>query len=188
MSPIYQSLYTLNPIHSTDLNRTFTGVSDLEEAAQVVQGALWAQEAPRQDGAHLLTHGVEMGDEAVGHLRQTAESTEALRSSTCCPSDQVTQLNQPGSCSSLLLYSNTFGIDAFLSVLLLCIRKHFQPRTFMCCLFCFSTDQQLDATACETHIRSTENSLVLLMLYLSGVSMVRAHLWIIALYFHSPSP
>lgn len=34
-----------------------------------MQGALWPQEAPCQDRADLFTHGVEMGDEAVGHLR-----------------------------------------------------------------------------------------------------------------------
>jgi len=50
---------------------SFSGAeSDLKEAAEVVQGALGPQEAPGQDGADLFTHGVEMSDEAVGHLRQ----------------------------------------------------------------------------------------------------------------------
>lgn len=34
-----------------------------------------------------------------------------------------------------------------MTVLLLNIKELF--ITFMCCLFCFSTDQQLDATACK---------------------------------------
>lgn len=50
-------------------------VTDLEEAAEVVQGALGSQEAPGQNGADLFTHSVEMGDEAVRHLRQRAEVT-----------------------------------------------------------------------------------------------------------------
>lgn len=50
--------------------------ADLEEAAEVVQGALGPQEAPGQNGADLLTHGVEVGDESVRHLRQTADATE----------------------------------------------------------------------------------------------------------------
>lgn len=50
----------------------FSGAeTDLEEAAEVVQGALGAQEAPGQNGADLFTHGVEMSDETVGHLRQS---------------------------------------------------------------------------------------------------------------------
>lgn len=55
----------------------FSGVgADLEEAAEVVQGALGPQEAPGQNGADLFTHGVEMGDESVGHLRHRADVTE----------------------------------------------------------------------------------------------------------------
>lgn len=49
---------------------SFSWVSDLKEAAEVVQGALRAQEAPGQNGADLFTHGVEVGDKAVGLLEQ----------------------------------------------------------------------------------------------------------------------
>lgn len=50
--------------------------TDLEEAAEVVQGTLGPQEAPGQNGADLFAYSVEMSDEAVGHLRQRADVTE----------------------------------------------------------------------------------------------------------------
>lgn len=49
---------------------SFYWVSDLEEAAEVVQGALRAQEAPGQNGADLFADSVEVGDEAVGLLER----------------------------------------------------------------------------------------------------------------------
>lgn len=52
------------------------GETDLEEAAEVVQGTLGPQEAPGQNRADLITHRVEMSDEAVGHLRRKAEVTK----------------------------------------------------------------------------------------------------------------
>lgn len=42
--------------------------TDLEKAAEVVQGALGPQEAPRQNGADLLAQCVEAGDEAIWNL------------------------------------------------------------------------------------------------------------------------
>jgi len=100
--------------------------TDLEGAAEVMQGALGPQEAPGQDGADLLTHGVEMSDEAVGHLRRRGAVTEKTT-------------------------------DKHSRDLVVCHKQNvgFQPDnwtcTFMCCLLCFITDQQLDATACEIH-------------------------------------
>lgn len=43
-------------------------MSDLEEAAQVLQGALWAEEAPGQNWTDLFAHGVEASDEAIRNL------------------------------------------------------------------------------------------------------------------------
>ena len=37
----------------------------LEEAAEVMQGSLWAQEPPCQDRADLLTDSIEMCNEAI---------------------------------------------------------------------------------------------------------------------------
>lgn len=42
----------------------------LEETAEVMQGALGSQEAPRQSRADLLTHGIEVGDESVRYLEE----------------------------------------------------------------------------------------------------------------------
>lgn len=50
--------------------------TDLEEAAEVLQGALGPEEAPGQNRADLFTHRVEVGDEAVRHLKDTAEVTD----------------------------------------------------------------------------------------------------------------
>ena len=49
--------------------------TDLEEAAEVVQGALRSEETPGQDGTDLFTHSVEVGDEAVRHLRRKKEQS-----------------------------------------------------------------------------------------------------------------
>lgn len=62
----------------TEVKRLLAGVfpgaeTDLEEAAEVIQGALGPQETPGENGADLLTHGVEMGDEAVRYLRHRAQ-------------------------------------------------------------------------------------------------------------------
>lgn len=54
----------------------FSGAqTDLEEAAQVMQGALGPQETPGENGTDLLTHSVEMGNEAVRHLSHREEVT-----------------------------------------------------------------------------------------------------------------
>ena len=52
--------------------------TDLEEAAEVVQGTLRPEETPGQDRADLFTHSVEMGDEAVRHLRKKEQSLHLI--------------------------------------------------------------------------------------------------------------
>lgn len=50
--------------------------TDLEEAAEVMQGALGPQETPSENGTDLLAHGIEMGDESVGHLSHRGEVSQ----------------------------------------------------------------------------------------------------------------
>lgn len=61
-----------------DKNRSIGCQTDLEEAAQLPQGALGPQETPGENGADLFAHGVEMGDEAVRHLSHRGEVTQVM--------------------------------------------------------------------------------------------------------------
>lgn len=85
--------------------------TDLEEAAEVLQGALGPEEAPGQNRADLFTHRVEVGDEAVRHLEETAEGCRRkLKTNT----KQVTALSL-----SVCIYHLSVASAVFFVIVLL---------------------------------------------------------------------